>query len=99
MYKYYSELENPKNFKIFLEQVSSSETTSKYIFDRKVSNELFSKYSILFQQLKFLHKLIQGWAYQRYIQSNITAEEFLFLERCEEEQIFENILQILSNPS
>lgn len=99
MYKYYSELENPKNFKIFLEQVSSTETTSKYIFDRKVSNELFSKYSILFQQLKFLHKLIQGWAYQRYIQSNITAEEFLFLERCEEEQIFENILQILSNPS
>lgn len=99
MYKYYSELENPKNFKIFLEQVSSTETTSKYIFDRKVSNELFSKYSILFQQLKFLHKLIQGWAYQRYIQSNITAEEFLFLERCEEEQTFENILQILSNPN
>lgn len=99
MYKYYSELENPKNFKIYLERVNSPETTSKYIFDRKISNDLLKKYHKLFEQLRILNELIKSYAYQRQIKSEITAEEFIFLERCEEEQTFENILKILPNPN
>ena len=62
MYKYYSELENPKNFKIYLERVNSPETTSKYIFDRKISNDLLKKYHKLFEQLRILNELIKSYA-------------------------------------
>ncbi len=95
MYKYYSELENPKNFKIYLEETRSA--PKKHIFDKQIPNDFFSKYSTLFRQLSFLHTLIQGWALERKLQFNMSNEEYLFLEKCEEEHILENILQTLSS--